>query len=96
MEGITSADRHGDGIAGTRTFIIEAVYSVDTGAFVVTSQDKEVFWVFDLVCEEEADGLEGLFASVYIVAKEEVVCLWGEAAVFKQSEEVIILTMDVT
>lgn len=30
------------------TFIVETVDSVDAGAFVVSSQDEEVFWVFDL------------------------------------------------
>ena len=31
------------------TLIIEAVYSVNTGTFVVTPEQEEVFWVFDLV-----------------------------------------------
>lgn len=83
-------------MSGTLTFIIETIYPVDTCTFVVTSQYKEVFWVFYLVCEEEADSLEGLFPSIYIVAEEEVVCLWGEAAVFEQSEEVVILAVDIT
>lgn len=29
-------------------FVVKAVNSVDAGAFVVASEDKEVFWVFDL------------------------------------------------
>lgn len=31
------------------TFIVESVNPVDAGAFVVASQDEEVFGVFDLL-----------------------------------------------
>ena len=31
------------------TFIIEAVYSVNASTFMVSSQKKEVFWIFDLI-----------------------------------------------
>jgi hypothetical protein len=49
------------------TFVIEAIYPVDRSTFVVASQDEEVFWVFDLVSEEEADGLQRLLATVNVV-----------------------------
>ena len=35
-----------------RTFVIKAIYPVDTGAFVITSEDEKVFWIFDFVGEE--------------------------------------------
>jgi hypothetical protein len=79
-----------------RTFVIKAIYPVDACAFMVPSQDEEVFRVFDLVREEQTDRLEGLFTSVYVVAKEKVICFWREAAVFEESEEVVILTVNVT
>jgi hypothetical protein len=34
---------------------------------VVAAEDEEVFGVFDLVCEEQADGLQRLLASVNII-----------------------------
>lgn len=37
---------------------------------MVTTEDEEVFGVLDLVGEEKADGLEGLLASVDVVAEE--------------------------
>jgi hypothetical protein len=52
------------------TLIVEAVDTVDRGALVVTTEDEEVFGVLDLVGEEKADGLEGLLASVDVVAEE--------------------------
>ena len=50
---------------------------------MVTSQNEEVLGVLDLVCEQQADGLERLFASIDVVAKEEIVCLRWEATIFE-------------
>ena len=78
-----------------RTFVIKPVYPVDTGTLVVASQDKEIFGVFDLVCEEEADSLERLLSSVNVVTKEKIVGFWWEPAIFKKPEKVVILAMNV-
>jgi hypothetical protein len=43
---------------GGLTFVVKAVYPIDTRTLVVSSQNKEVFGVFDLVCKEEADRLK--------------------------------------
>ena len=77
----------------TPTFIIETVYPVDTRTFVIATQDEEIFGVFDLVGEEKADSLEGLFSSVDIVAEEKVVCFWWKPAIFKKSKKVVVLTV---
>lgn len=37
--------------------IVEPVDAVDRGAFMVTAKDEEVLGVFDLVRQEQADGL---------------------------------------
>ena len=34
------------------TFVIKAVYPVNTGTFVISSQQEKVFWVFNFVCKE--------------------------------------------
>lgn len=39
------------------TLIIEAIYTVDRGAFMVATQQEEVFRIFDFVGQQEADGL---------------------------------------
>lgn len=62
---------------------------------MIATQNEEVLGILDLVCQEKADGLERLFATVDVVTKEQVVRLWGETAVFEQTEEVIVLTVDV-
>jgi hypothetical protein len=63
---------------------------------VVAAEHEEVLGIFDLVCEEQADGLEGLLATVYVVAEEEVVGLGGETAILKQAQQVVVLAVDVT
>ena len=55
--------------------VVEAVNSVDARALVVAAKQEEVLRVFDLVGEQEADGLQGLLASVHVVAQEQVVGL---------------------
>lgn len=63
---------------------------------MVSSQQKEVFWVLDLVSQQQADGLQGLLASVYIVPQEQVVALWWEASIFKKPQQIIVLPMNIT
>jgi hypothetical protein len=48
--------------------VVEAVDAVDRGALVVATEDEEVLGVLDLVCQQEADGLERLLATVDVVA----------------------------
>jgi hypothetical protein len=50
---------------------------------MVPSQNEEVLGVLDLVRQQQTDRLEGLLASVDIVAEEEVVGFWWETAVFE-------------
>lgn len=79
-----------------RTFVIEAINPIDTRTLVVAPQNEEVLWVLDFVGEQETDGLQGLLATVDVVSEEEVVGFWREAAVLKESEQVVVLAMDIT
>jgi hypothetical protein len=72
-------------VVSALALIVEPVDTVDRGAFVVAAENEEVFGIFDLVRKQQADGLEGLLATVDIVSKEEVVCLGREATVFEQT-----------
>ena len=62
---------------------------------MVAAQDEEVFGVLDLVGQEQANGLEGLLASVHVVTEEEVVCLGGEAAILEQAQEIVVLAVNI-
>lgn len=76
--------------------IVEAIDAVDGRALVVAAQDEKVLRVLDLVCEEQADGLEGLLATIDVIAEEEVIGLWGETAVLEQAQQIVVLSVDVT
>jgi len=54
-------------------FVVEPVDPVNTGALVVSPEEEKVLWVLDFVGQEEADGLQGLLASVHVVAQKQVV-----------------------
>ena len=71
-------------VVATLALIVETVDTVDGGTLVVSSQNKEVLRVLDLVCKEQADGLERLLATVDIVTEEEVIRLWRETAVLEE------------
>lgn len=82
-------------VISSLALVVEAVDAVDRGAFVVTTEDEEVLWVFDLVRKQEADRLQRLLSSVDIVAQEQVVGFRWESTVFEEPQEIVILTVDI-
>lgn len=50
---------------------------------MVPPEQEEVFWVFDLVGEQQADGLQRLLPSVHVIPQEQVVGLWREASILE-------------
>ncbi len=62
----------------TLTFIVETIYPIDAGTFVVPSQEEEALWVLDLVGKEKANGLQGLLPPIHVVTEKEVVGFWWE------------------
>jgi hypothetical protein len=83
-------------VVSALALIVETVDTVDRGTLVVSTQNEEVLGVLDLVREEEANGLERLLATVNVVTEEEVVGLRRETAVFEETQEIIVLTVDIT
>ena len=83
-------------VVSSLALIVETVDAVDGGTLVVAAQDEEVLGVLDLVGQEKADGLEGLLATVDVVTEEEVVGLGREAAVFEETEKVVVLAVNIT
>lgn len=63
---------------------------------MITSQEEEIFRIFDFVSKEQANDLQVLLASINIVSKEEIVWFWRESSNFKYSEQINILSMDVS
>ncbi len=75
--------------------VVKAVDAVDRGALAIASQNEEVLGVLDLVREEKAYGFQRLLATIDVVAQEEVVRLRREAAVLEETEQVIVLAVDI-
>jgi hypothetical protein len=63
---------------------------------VVAAENEEILRVLDLVCEKQANGFQGLLATVDIVTEEEVVCFRWEAAVLEQAQKIVVLPMYIT
>ena len=63
---------------------------------MISTQNKEILWILDLIGQKQANSFKRLFASVDVVPKEKVICFGGESAVFKEAEKVIILAMNIT
>lgn len=63
---------------------------------MVSSKKEEVLWVFDFVGQEKADSFKWLFTSIHIVTKEKIVSLWRKSAILKESQEIIVLSMNVS
>ena len=62
---------------------------------MISTQNKEILWILDLVRQKQANSFKRLFASVDVVPKEKVICFGGESSVFKEAEKVIILAMNI-
>ena len=63
---------------------------------MVSPEQEKVPGVFDLVGEQQANSLEGKFASIDIVAQEKIVGIWRVLSVIEQSQQIGVLTVDVT
>lgn len=82
-------------VVSSLTLVVKAIYTVDGGTLVVAAKNEEIFGILDLVGQEETNGLQRLFASINVIAEEEIVSFWGEAAVLKQSKEIVVLTVNI-
>ena len=83
-------------VVATLAFIVESVDSIDGCAFMVAAEQEEILWVFDLVRQQQTDGLQRLLTPIHIVAQEQVVGIRRESAVLEQSEQIIVLSMNVS
>lgn len=52
---------------------------------MVASQKEEILRVFDFVGQQQANALDTLSSSIYIVAQEEIVGFWRKASILEES-----------
>lgn len=78
------------------TFVIEPIYTIDASTFVIATQQEKILRIFDLVGKKQANCLQRLFASVNIIAKEQVVGFGWKSTILEQTKQVGILTVYVS
>lgn len=76
-------------------FVVKAVNSVYARTLMIAAQQKEVFWVFYFVSQQQTDRFQTLLSAVDIVAEEQVVALGRIAAIFEQTQKVVKLSVNV-
>lgn len=76
-------------------FVVEPVDPVNLTTLVITAQEEKILLVLQFVCKQQDDRLETLLASVDVVSQKEVICIRRETSIFKQSEQVHELTVDI-
>ena len=76
-------------------FVVETVDSIDLRTFVIASQKEEVLGILDLVAEKKANGLDRLLSTVNVVTKEKIVRFGWEASIFKYSQKIVVLSMNI-
>lgn len=77
------------------TLFVETVDACDGSWLVIPSKDEYLIRVFYLIGVQQTNGLDALPSSIYVIAQEEVRWLRREAPVFKKSEHVVVLAMNV-
>lgn len=63
---------------------------------MIPSQQEEVLRIFNLVAEQQEDGLQALLPSINIVAQEEVVGTRWESAHFEEPDQIAVLPMHIS
>ncbi len=63
--------------------VVKSVNPVDLTTLVVTAQQEEVLLELYFVGQKQDDCFKGLLSSVHVVAKEKIVSLWREPAIFE-------------
>lgn len=63
---------------------------------MVPPEQEEIFWVFDLVGEQQTDGFQRLLPSVHIIAQEEIIGFRREASILEEPQQICVLPMNIT
>jgi len=78
------------------TLVVKSVNSIDLPTFVVTAKQKEVFFILELIGQQQNNCLKTLLTAVNVVTKEEIVGIRRESTVFKKPKKVHELSVYIT
>ena len=74
----------------SQTFVVESIDLRDLSRFVVPTEYRHSVAVPHLESDQQRNSLNGIVTSVYVVAHEEVVCIWRISADTKQLRKVVL------
>ena len=80
----------------SQAFVVEAVGLGCLAGFVVTAKHCYAGRVTDFECDKDEECLEGVKATIDVIAHEEIVCLGRVATNKEELTEVVELTVDVS
>ena len=63
---------------------------------MIPSEQEKIFWILYLITEEKANSFDRLFTAIDVISQEEIVGFRRETSIFENSQEVVILSMDIT
>ena len=63
---------------------------------MIPSEQEKIFWILYLITEEKANSFDRLFTAIDVISQEEIVGFRRETSIFENSQEVVILAMDIT
>jgi len=76
--------------------IVETIDLGNTAGFVVASDEEHAVLVPDLVENQERDYLNTVEATVNVITKEKIVCVWELTTHLEQFHQVVELSMSVS
>lgn len=82
--------------------ISKAEIFIDVFILVISSQEHDLFWIFQLESEKEADDLKTVLSFVHVISEEQVVksvdvsCVEWSLPDVEESHQVGVLTIDVS
>ena len=79
-----------------QALVIEAIHLSDLTTLVISTKDSDALLEAHLEANEEGDGLDGVVATINVVAHEEIVCVWRVASNLEQFHQVVELAVHVS
>ena len=63
---------------------------------MISPEDGDFVWIFDLEGEQQTDSLDTLSSSINVIAHEEIGGIRREASVFEEPEHVVVLSVNIS
>jgi hypothetical protein len=83
-------------VVATLALVVKTVDSCDRRTLMVATEQEKVQRELGLVSEKQSNDFQALLTPIHIITQEKVVAFRGEAAIFEQTQKVMVLTMNIS